>query len=215
MDERASRRALRSRIQVRPFPLLALVLAALDLGRGSFFRAEPAMPRVATATASTGEGNAAAGSSERPTPEAQQQPLPPPGTTTSNADLETSTDAGSNAGGLGGYGELDPLAQQELEAFGAEAEHDTLPRPPRDPNAFAGAAAAAAAAAAANSAAGGGAGGAATPKSTSAGAGPGSGNKRSLAATAEPLARAKRPKSVKIRCVPSSAPLPSDEGSRV
>ncbi|GAA5950549.1 hypothetical protein JCM21900_001226 [Sporobolomyces salmonicolor] len=68
--------------------------------------------------------------------------------------------------------DVDPLAQQELEAFGTNAEDDPLPPPPRDPNAVAG-----------------GADGA---------NGAGVGAKRSLGAAGGPLARGKRPKNVKF-----------------
>lgn len=75
---------------------------------------------------------------------------------------------------------VDPLAQQEFEAFGVDAEQETLPRPPRDPQQLA--------------AAGGGAASPLTAGSTAQ-----AGTKRSNAASTDPLARAKRPKSVKIR----------------
>lgn len=81
---------------------------------------------------------------------------------------------------------VDPLAQQEFEAFGVDAEQETLPRPPRDPNAAAQQLAAA--------------GGAASPLTAAAAGATGqAGTKRSNAASTDPLARAKRPKSVKIR----------------
>ncbi|BGP13943.1 hypothetical protein JCM10213_005527 [Rhodosporidiobolus nylandii] len=95
----------------------------------------------------------------------------------------------------GGAGELDeddplmavdlddPLAQQELAAFGTGAVEEPLPAPPVDPNA-----AAREAAKEANAQAGGAADEAATA---------GAGGKRTLAASG-PLARAKRPKAVKI-----------------
>ncbi|GJN88527.1 hypothetical protein Rhopal_001493-T1 [Rhodotorula paludigena] len=84
----------------------------------------------------------------------------------------------------------DPLARQELEAFGTDAVDEALPHPPRDPNALhaaTGGAAAAAAAAAANG----------TLAPAQAGTTLGGGAKRSLAASG-PLARAKRPKNVKF-----------------
>ncbi|CEQ39932.1 SPOSA6832_01477 [Sporobolomyces salmonicolor] len=68
--------------------------------------------------------------------------------------------------------DVDPLAQQELEAFGTNAEDDPLPPPPRDPNAVAG--------------------------GTDGANGAGVGAKRSLGAAGGPLARGKRPKNVKF-----------------
>jgi len=85
---------------------------------------------------------------------------------------------------------LDPLTQLELGAFGTDAVDDALPAPPRDPGAFAGAAGGAPASGLAGAGAG-----------TPAAAGQGAGTKRTLAASG-PLARAKRPKNVKFRCVP-------------
>ncbi|GAA5862295.1 hypothetical protein JCM3774_004854 [Rhodotorula dairenensis] len=149
------------------------------------------MTQEGSVPAGSTDANAGVSGSERPTPEPQQPPQPQPPTSTSTAppqpvDAETSTDGGGTSSH-----DLDPLAQQEFEAFGVDAEDETLPRPPRDPNA---AAAQFAAAAAAAAAAGGGA-GAASPLTATASA---AGTKRSLAASTEPLTRAKRPKSVKI-----------------
>ncbi|GAA5868484.1 hypothetical protein JCM8547_006288 [Rhodosporidiobolus lusitaniae] len=88
----------------------------------------------------------------------------------------------------------DPLAQQELEAFGAGAVEEPLPAPPADPNAVKAAAAAAEAAAAGAQQAQAG--------TTAAGAG----EKRTLAASG-PLARAKRPKNVKFSPAKVGKPL--------
>lgn len=113
---------------------------------------------------------------------------------------QDSDDEGGGAGGGGGgagdgegEGELDeeddPLVQQELEAFGSGAVEETLPAPPADPNLKI----LQQQQAAAELQAGGGAAGAAGSA--------GAGGKRTLAAGGGPLARAKRPKSVKHRCV--------------
>ncbi|GAA5978476.1 hypothetical protein JCM10908_004370 [Rhodotorula pacifica] len=148
------------------------------------------MPPESSVPATSTEGNAVAGGSEQPTPDPQQQQQPQPSQPAAppQADTaETSTDGGGTSN------DLDPLAQQEFEAFGVDAEEETLPRPPRDPNA----------AAALAGFGGSTVGGTASPAAgaTSAGptaVGPALGAKRSLAASTEPLARAKRPKSVKI-----------------
>ncbi|BGO97743.1 hypothetical protein RTG_01435 [Rhodotorula toruloides ATCC 204091] len=67
--------------------------------------------------------------------------------------------------------DLDPLAQQELEAFGTDALDDSLPAPPKDHSVL--------------------------QPGAAVGQDGGAGTKRSLGA-AEPLARAKRPKNVKF-----------------
>ncbi|BGP46045.1 hypothetical protein JCM10450v2_001885 [Rhodotorula kratochvilovae] len=104
-----------------------------------------------------------------------------------NSDERPHSRAHSTDGGDDDEIKVDPLAQQELEAFGADAVDDSLPAPPRDPNALK------------DAAAGGGAGGstAAAGAGAAALAGQGAGTKRSLAASG-PLARAKRPKNVKF-----------------
>ncbi|GAA6052778.1 hypothetical protein JCM3770_003544 [Rhodotorula araucariae] len=103
-----------------------------------------------------------------------------------NSDDRPHSRAHSTDGGDVDEIKVDPLAQLELEAFGTDAVDDSLPAPPRDPNALKDAVA----------------GGAATgPATAGAGAaalaGQGAGAKRSLAASG-PLARAKRPKNVKF-----------------
>ncbi|GAA5960472.1 hypothetical protein JCM8115_003190 [Rhodotorula mucilaginosa] len=140
------------------------------------------MPREASVPAGTADGNGVASGSERPTPDPQQQqqPQPQPPRPASQPPQVDTAETSTDGGGTTVDEFVDPLAQQEFEAFGVDAEQETLPRPPRDPQQLAAA----------------GGGGAASP--LTAGSTAQAGTKRSNAASTDPLARAKRPKSVKI-----------------